>query len=122
MRYSLNDFVISKHYNLKEFECPCCNTVKIATDLVEALENLSDLLREKLQITSGYRCPKHNKEVGGVPNSFHTQGLAVDIVRPKKSDGEIIDLARKAGFRGVGIYRGRGIVHLDLGPIRNWEE
>lgn len=31
------------------------------------------------QITSGYRTAEHNASVGGVPNSEHTQGNAVDI-------------------------------------------
>lgn len=32
-------------------------------------------------VTSGFRTPEHNKEVGGVPNSFHTKGQALDIAK-----------------------------------------
>ena len=42
-----------------------------------------DPLRRKLQapiiITSGYRCAKLNKAVGGVANSWHTKGNAADL-------------------------------------------
>jgi hypothetical protein len=40
-------------------------------------------------VTSTYRTPAHNREVGGVPNSFHTRRgsdgkpLAVDSVPPR---------------------------------------
>lgn len=32
------------------------------------------------QISSGYRCPKLNKAVGGVANSYHLQGKACDLI------------------------------------------
>ena len=33
-----------------------------------------------IQVTSGYRCERLNKAVGGVANSLHMQGRAVDFV------------------------------------------
>jgi len=33
-----------------------------------------------LSVTSSYRTPQHNAEVGGVPGSYHTKGLAFDFV------------------------------------------
>lgn len=54
---------------------------------VEKLNNLAvnylDVIRENwgepLIISSGYRCPKLNSKVGGVYNSAHMTGDAVDI-------------------------------------------
>lgn len=43
------------------------------------LEPLRTLLKMPIHINSGYRSPETNKAVGGVPNSLHLQGLAVDI-------------------------------------------
>lgn len=37
-------------------------------------------------ITSGYRCPKLNKVVGGVSNSQHVTGQAADLVCKKYED------------------------------------
>jgi hypothetical protein len=33
------------------------------------------------RVTSTYRSPRHNRAVGGVPNSFHLSGRAIDIAR-----------------------------------------
>lgn len=68
------------HFQKCEFMCPCCGSVGdgIATSLVELLETL----REKygaIIITSGFRCKKYNREVGGVSNSAHLKGQASDI-------------------------------------------
>ena len=45
--------------------------------------NVLDPLREKygkpIVVNSGYRCQKHNLEVGGVVNSQHMKGEAADI-------------------------------------------
>lgn len=55
----------------------------------EARENLQELLEhvvnpllsrfEGMEITSGYRCYSVNRAAGGVPNSQHTRGQAVDL-------------------------------------------
>lgn len=116
----INNFKIAENFNLKEFQCPCCGSVKIDSNLVMLLQELRRLIGKPITITSGYRCPKHNKEVGGVEESFHTQGLAVDIT----GDFNIVQvslLARTVGFGGIGIYTKRNFLHLDLGPKREWE-
>lgn len=43
------------------------------------LDPLRRLYGKPIVITSGYRCPELNKRVGGVANSWHTQGNAADI-------------------------------------------
>lgn len=35
-----------------------------------------------LSITSGFRCNRHNKAVGGAEQSFHTLGMAADVSCP----------------------------------------
>jgi len=61
---------------------------------------------------SGFRTKSHNKIVGGVTDSSHTKGLAVDIkaISIKQRDA-IVAAARKAGFKRIGIAS--TFVHLD---------
>ena len=117
----LNDFKLTEGFNLKEFQCPCCGTVKIDSELVKRLQELRHRIDKPIIITSGYRCPSHNKEVGGVNSSYHTQGLAVDITVENMELEDLLIRAKKVGFRGIGIYRRLRFLHLDLGPTRNWE-
>jgi hypothetical protein len=51
------------------------------------------------QVTSTYRSPQHNRDVGGVANSYHLRGRAIDIARrPGVSHGQIAAAYRNAGY------------------------
>lgn len=43
------------------------------------LEPLRSILNMPIHINSAYRSPETNQSIGGVPNSLHLHGLAVDI-------------------------------------------
>lgn len=55
----------------------------ITRRLTELIENVLDPLREKwgapIIVSSGYRCPKLNKAIGGAVGSQHMLGEAADI-------------------------------------------
>ena len=69
------------HFQKSEFVCPCCGSIGngIASTLLVDLERLREEYGA-LIITSGYRCPNYNREVGGVSNSAHLKGQAADFV------------------------------------------
>ena len=51
------------------------------------------------QVTSTYRSPEHNRRVGGVANSYHLRGRAIDIARrPGVSHWQIAAAYRSAGY------------------------
>ena len=51
------------------------------------------------RVTSLTRSPEHNRRVGGVVNSFHLSGRAIDIARrPGVSHAQIAAELRRAGF------------------------
>ena len=81
--------------------------------LTQILPSLLNVKR-KFTVTCGYRCPKHNAEVGGVPNSQHTLGTACDIYCNNLSVDELAELARVAGFDGIGRYYKQEFVHVDV--------
>jgi hypothetical protein len=54
------------------------------------------------RVTSAYRSPEHNRRVGGVRNSFHLSGRAIDVARrPGVSHGAIEAAYRRAGYQLV---------------------
>ena len=75
-------------------------------------------------LNSGYRNPAYNRKVGGVANSQHLSGKAIDLTwsgfrnRGKKLD-TFQDIARSFGFRGFGFYN--TFFHCDMGPARTWD-
>ena len=88
-----------KWFKEQELCCKCCGQLPpFARENIEALvREVLDPAREKLGspivVNSGYRCPKHNKEVGGATNSQHLLGQAADI-RFQVSGFKIQDLAK----------------------------
>lgn len=73
-----------------------------------------------MRVNSGYRCAKHNKEVGGKASSKHLLGRAVDI-KLDMSEADQIRLVRSAiehGLYGMGIAK--TFIHLDDTSARLW--
>jgi uncharacterized protein YcbK (DUF882 family) len=75
------------------------------------LDRLRDLVDGPVNVSSGFRCNTHNKEIGGVDNSWHTKGKAADIYSSKATLKEIYDIAIKM-FDEVIIYNKNGFVHV----------
>jgi uncharacterized protein YcbK (DUF882 family) len=120
---------LTEHFTAAEFACPCpdCAINYIDYDLVNKLELLRVALGP-LKITSGYRCPSHNKTVGGVPDSAHQAGMAADV-QPVHISKEAIDaLFEKSTelFDNIGDGRRLYFVHVDVrapkpnGVKRTW--
>lgn len=78
---------------------------KAKAALSALVANVLDPLRERygkpIVVTSGYRCPKLNKAVGGAARSQHTKGEAADIRCVSDSRAEnkrIFDLIVASGL------------------------
>jgi len=65
----INNIIIATHFKLSEFACPCCKRVMLHPKLLAKLVELRNALERPVYITSGYRCPGYNQEIGGVVNS-----------------------------------------------------
>ena len=108
---------LSANFDSKEFRCSCgCGKLLVDERLVQALQELRDLVKVPIIITSGYRCPEYNEKIGGAKRSRHTMGQAADVnilyMRPE----DMYKAALKVEtFRngGIGIYIDRKFCHLD---------
>ena len=79
----MNDIKVSQDFKLSEFQCKgknCCGAaVKLDSKLLAKLQAMRTEAGDKLIVNSGYRCPVHNRGVGGAHQSQHMDGKAADI-------------------------------------------
>jgi uncharacterized protein YcbK (DUF882 family) len=108
---------LSEHFSAHEFRCKDGSEHPIDPQLVAMLERVREHFDAPVHIVSGYRSPAHNAKVGGAKSSYHTKGMAADIM----VDGvepttvyQFCDTAFKLG--GVGRYV--SFTHVDCRPYR----
>jgi uncharacterized protein YcbK (DUF882 family) len=81
-------------------------------------------LGKPMKVNSGYRCKKHNEEIGGSPNSAHLKGRAVDVSITGLSEEDqvrILGLAFHYNVKGWGINDKKShFIHLDDTRPRLW--
>ncbi len=90
----------------------------IDSDLVKRMEKLREYCGFPLRITSGYRSPDKNEEVGGANASFHLKGQAVDVSIKGFSSSMLYRFLKGsflAGFGGIILYPSH--VHLDIREV-----
>lgn len=107
---------LSAHFSRNESQCHCCGRLQLDARLLDGLEALRALAGVPVIVHAGYRCAKHNQEVGGVAHSEHTQGLAADIDLPGVSLQRMHELALEVpqfAEGGIGVYDG-GFLHVDV--------
>lgn len=110
---------LSANFNVSEFACHgsgCCSTVQIDEQLVKYVQKIRDHFKAPVTINSGYRCPVHNKLIGGATNSYHSRGMAADIAVKGIAPKEVAKYAESIGIRGIGLYetnRDGYFVHVD---------
>lgn len=109
------DIRLTSSFHLKEFECKCgkCPFTLVSLKHVERLQELRNALGSPVKITSGYRCPEHNKVVGGEDHSYHMLGLATDVAITGYVEWAHI-------FDGIGTYD--TFTHVDSrGDKARWD-
>lgn len=83
----------------------------IIDNKITKLENISKC---KLIVTSGYRTPEKNRQIGGAKNSWHLKDLARDLIIKGKCKYNYRELGKLAVpiFNGVITYHNH--IHVDL--------
>lgn len=107
------------YFKPTEFVCSCgCG--RGADEMNEQFVAALDLARKRaglpFRVTSGFRCARHNKNVGGAADSSHTRGLAVDIAIQTSAQRYEILTALMGFFDRIGL--GKGFIHVDMDPTK----
>lgn len=114
---------LSKNFKSTEFDCHgkgCCSETPIDEELIIILQKVRDHFGVSVTVNSGYRCPVHNKNVGGASKtSYHMKGMAADIVVKGVHPVRVARFIDTLNVNGrVGCYTwddtGKGFVHVDV--------
>jgi hypothetical protein len=109
-----------RYFKKSEFKCKCggrhCNgyPAEIDMTMVSYADEIRHRLGKPLNVNSGLRCPKHNAACGGVSNSQHVYGTAVDLGCPSgTTPAAMARIAEEVmgGTGGIGIYNWG--IHID---------
>ena len=91
------------------------NTFCLSPKLRFAIAALEGRFGRKVVVSSGYRDPNHNNDVGGADNSYHMKCMAADIFIPGVSKQKLIAAAYREGLvGGLGCYPDRTFIHIDV--------
>jgi len=104
-----------KYFTEDEFYCSCgeCLEAPPSPLLLYMLDEARSLAGIPFIITSGVRCPRHNREVGGTMDSEHLYGEGADIaVNGSWERMVIVSALLKAGFKRIGV--GKTFVHAGV--------
>ena len=84
-----------RFFRPEEFRCPCCGAGFPARSLVFFLDLFRSAWGGAVRVNSGFRCSKHNMEVGGAEKSRHLLGCAADIAPLTGDLGRFRALAKR---------------------------
>lgn len=93
--FTLEELIRSNTADSKGIDnTPCDEVIENLQYLAETvLQPIRERYGRPISITSGYRCEKLNKAVGGVSNSQHKSGQAADIdVGDKEDNKELFNI------------------------------
>lgn len=103
-----------KYFTKEEFVCKCgCGGCDISQKLVDKLNTVRELSKERMTINSGFRCLSHNKAIGSSDTSSHCKGLAVDIQADNSAYRyKLLRILYFLGFERIGIHD--KFIHVDI--------
>ena len=119
---------LSEFLLFDEFKCGHCGLLppdlfvhdikRPYSELFHIFDSVRATWGKPIPVTSGYRCPYHNKNIGGSQLSIHMWGLALDMDLPSTQEVEelyhLIDM--DFNHLRIGKYTESGsFIHIDNG-------
>lgn len=112
---------VAENFTVGEFASPDSDQVILDDRLPQLLQVVRNHFGKPINITSGFRTTKHNREVGGASNSQHLYGKAADFWIQGVTPMEIVQYLEKIGAHGVGLYG--NFVHVDVRDNKSyWDQ
>jgi len=121
---------ISEYITRAEYECPCCgkfppdfdedNPIELYSKLFDAFSVIRKKYGSPIKISSGYRCPAHNKAIGGNDISIHMFGLALDLDLPNVEETYKVAgiVEKQLPHLRMGLYiTNASFIHIDIGYL-----
>ena len=106
---------LNRFFLRSEFACRCgCGANTVDAELLDLLTRVREHFGKPVVINSGFRCPDHNRAVGGKPSSYHLRGQAADIVIPDVDSEEVVKYVAGLSQTRYGIGWYPGFTHLDV--------
>lgn len=109
-----------KHFDRSEFACHCggkyCNGFpkEMQPKLITVADRVRDHFGAPAQVSSGVRCTRHNAAVGGVSNSRHLDGKAMDFSIRGKSSSQVLAYVQQQPEIRYAYAIDSGYVHMDI--------
>ncbi len=98
-----------RHFRREDFRCKCggryCDGFPAEPELTlaeiadRAIDHFGQSFKAEADLISGLRCPVHNKNEGGVENSRHTKGKAMDLRIPGVATPDLLAFLGKQKIR-----------------------
>lgn len=112
-----------KYFTKDEFACKCkqygkayCNgyPVEPSQKLIKLAEKVRVYFNAPITVSSGIRCKQHNKNQGGVDNSRHTLGTAMDFSVRGKTAAQVLAYVKTLSEVAYCYAINNEYVHMDV--------
>lgn len=104
-----------KYFKKEEFRCRCgCGADTMEKKLILEAEDVRVHFGAPVTVSSGRRCANHNARVGGVSNSRHLKGKAMDFCVKGRSSKEVLEYVQKKPNIRYAYAIDGSYVHMDV--------
>ncbi len=115
--------LISPYFTPQDFDSrdePGTGLEKMNPKVLQLLRTIRETTGAPMWIASAYRTPKHNRAIGGAPNSAHVHGHAIDFSfygsdpMPSRLRWRVLEILILTKTSRFGLYN--SFIHIDTAP------
>ncbi len=107
-----------EYFDRREFACKCgqCSgyPAEMSRELVECADRMRKAFGVPITVSSGLRCVPHNARVGGVSNSRHLSGRAMDFSAAGKTAAAVLEFVQQQPEIRYAYAIDGSFVHMDV--------